>query len=118
MMNGWPWLNQNAWIASALLVIAFGGAALTMAWHIAETRSSRSGYLVVVGLLVMAVSFVLAGVSVGEQPIIEDRTLIPLIRILWLLAAVMLNSFMAIYWAQRVNLNRGGVGHELPNTGD
>lgn len=113
MMNGLPWLNQNAWIASALLVIAFAGAGMTMAWHILETRSTRFGYLVVAGLFVMALSFVFVGMSVGEQPIVENRSLIPLIRILWLAGAVLLNSFMVMYWWARVDWHKIGLFRRL-----
>lgn len=116
-MQGWEWLNQNTWVASALLVIAFGGAALTMAWHIVESRSSKAGYLVVAGLAVLSVSFVLAGVTVGENPIVNDRALIPLIRILWFVAAVLLDSFMVLYWSERVRW-AGRMNNELPEAGD
>jgi hypothetical protein len=113
-MLGWDWLNHNAWIASLLLVVAFGGAAVTMWWHIKETRSARYNYLVVAGLLIMAASFVLAGVSVGEQPIIESRVLIPIIRLLWLAAGVAINAFMVGYWLRRVQWN-GWRGWRKPN---
>lgn len=118
MMAGWPWLNDNAWIASALLVVAFAGAALTMTWHMAESNSSKSGYLVVAGLLVLSGSFVLVGVTVGDQPVVSNGVLVPLIRILWLGAAVLLNSFMVLYWAERVEWKTGGVPRELPEAGD
>lgn len=105
---GWPWLNQNAWVASALMVVAFAGAAATMAWHIVEIRSTRYTYLVVAGLLLFALSFVLVGVSVGEKPILPTRNLIPMIRILWLVSAILLNTFLLVYWATRIKIRKHG----------
>lgn len=104
--EGLPWLNHNAWIASALIVVALTGAAVTMAWHIMETHSARYNYIAVLGLLLFAASFVLVGVSVGERPIVPTRTLIPVIRILWLAAALILNAFLGIYWSKRIHLRK------------
>ncbi len=104
--EGLQWLNQNAWVASALIVVAFCGAALTMTWHIRKTRSERYNYIAVAGLLVFAASFVLVGVSVGERPIVPTRALIPAIRIMWLTAAILLDVFLAIYWGMRLRLKR------------
>ncbi len=100
--EGLPWLNQNAWIASALIVIALTGSAGTVAWHICESHSERYNYIAVVGLLVFAVSFVLVGMSVGDRPIVPTRALIPAIRILWLAAALILNAYLCIYWGKRI----------------
>lgn len=115
---GWEWLNQNAWVGSALLVIAFLGGALTMAWHIMETRSRRASYLVVAALLLLALSFVGVGVSVGDRPILTSRVLIPYIRILWFVAAVLLNAFIVVFWAARVrwSVEKEREWHELSNT--
>lgn len=99
---GWAFLNENAWIASALLVLAFFGAAVTLAWHINETNSHFYNLLAVAVLLVMAVSFLLTGVSVGESPLIPGRRLIPSIRLLWLLAGLLFNTYLIIYWSKRL----------------
>jgi len=117
-MGGWQWLNENAWIASALLVIAFGGAACTMWWHIIETRSRRSSYLVVVALALLALSFVLVGVTVGERPILPGGVLVPMIRLMWLAVALMLNAFMVVYWSSRIVWRKRETLHELHDTGD
>lgn len=102
--QGWPWLNENAWVASALMAIALAGGAATMGWHVWRTRGRRSNYLAIVGLLVLAAAFVLTGVSVGERPIVEGRVLIPTIRLLWLAAAVIFNGYLVGYWWRRVTL--------------
>lgn len=103
---GWPWLNQHAWIASALLVVAFCGAAATMWWHIHESHSRRYNYVGVVGLLLMACSFVLVGVSVGTSPIIPNNRLIPIIRILWIAVALIFNFYLLVYWSYRLRWKR------------
>ncbi len=108
VLSGWSWLNQNAWIASALMVVALTGAAGTMAWHIYESRSARYNYLVIVGLMVLAASFVLTGISVGENPILTGRQLIPTIRLLWLLSALIFNGYLCAYWARRLKWKRKG----------
>lgn len=105
-LSGWQWLNQNAWVASALMVVALVGAAGTMAWHIHESRSVRYNYLVIAGLLVLAASFVLTGISVGERPIWPNRQLIPMIRILWLSSALIFNGYLCAYWARRLKWKR------------
>lgn len=102
MVDGWDFLNQNAWLASALMVVALSGAALTMLWHMFETDSGGYNYLVIVALVVLAISFVLAGVSVGERPIVAGRQLIPMIRVLWLVSAIIFNLFLGMYWGKRV----------------
>lgn len=106
LFSGWNWLNQNAWIASALLVVALTGASATMAWHIHESRSARYNYLVIAGLVLMAVSFVLTGISVGERPIWPGRQLIPMIRILWLSSALIFNGYLCACWARRLKWKR------------
>lgn len=108
MLAGWDWLNQNAWIASALMVVALTGAAGTMAWHIHESHSARYNYLVIVGLVLMAVSFVLTGISVGDKPILPGRQLIPTVRILWLSSALIFNGYLCAYWARRLQWKREG----------
>lgn len=109
VLSGWQWLNQNAWIASALMVVALVGAAGTMAWHIHESHSAKYNYLVIVGLLTMATSFVLTGISVGEKPILTGRMLIPTIRILWFLSALTFNGYLCAYWARRLQWKREGT---------
>lgn len=96
------YLNANAWVASALLSVAFLGASLSMMWHMFETHSKPYNYLAVAGLLLMSLSFVLTGVIVGEQPIVTGRALLPLIRLLWLLAGLALNAYIVMYWGVRV----------------
>ncbi len=100
MAEGWPWLNDNAWVASALLCVAFCGAAITMLWRGYETNSSRSFSVAVAGLLLLSASFVLVGVSVGTQPIVPGRALLPWIRLMWLWSALLLNGFMVLYWVR------------------
>lgn len=102
LFGGWPWLNQHAWVASALLVVALVGGAATMGWHLRRTHGHRSNYASIGGLLVLAASFVLTGVSVGENPIVESRALIPLIRLLWLAAALIFNGYLVAYWWRRI----------------
>ena len=115
ILFSWGWLNQNAWCASALLAVGFAGAAVTMWWHMKETHGGRHNYLVVAGLAVLAGSFVLVGVSVGDQPILDSHTLIPAIRVMWFIAAVLLNSYLVVYWAQRVKWN-GWMGWRRMNS--
>lgn len=105
-LGGWGWLNANAWVASALLVVAFTGGAASMAWHIRTTHAHRSNYLAVVGMLILAASFVLVGVSVGERPIIESRVLIPTARVLWFTAALIFNGYLIAYWSRRIHWKR------------
>lgn len=111
ILPGWHWLNQNAWIASALLVVALFGAAGTMAWHIYESRSARYNYLVIVGLMVLAASFVLTGISVGENPILTGRQLIPTIRLLWLTSALTFNFYLCAYWVRRLQWKKRQEGN-------
>ncbi len=111
VLSGWNWLNQNAWVSSALLVVALTGAGVTMAWHIYESHIAAYNYLVIVGLLTMAASFVLTGISVGERPILPDRRLIPMIRILWLLAALIFNFYLCAYWARRLQWKKRQEGN-------
>ena len=111
VFTGWEWLNQNAWIASALLVVALTGAGVTMGWHIYESRSARYSYLVIVGLLTMAASFVLTGISVGEKPILPGRQLIPTIRLLWLTSALIFNFYLCAYWARRLQWKKRQEGN-------
>ena len=108
LFGGWHWLNQNAWIASAMLVVALMGGAVTMWWHIKKSRSKPYNYLAVLGLVLMSVSFVLVGISVGENPIWPGRQLIPTIRILWLLSALIFNGYLCAYWARRLHWKREG----------
>lgn len=111
-LTGWGWLNQNAWIASALLVVAFTGGAASMAWHIRATHAHRSNYLAVVGMLILAASFVLVGVSVGEHPIVESRVLIPTGRLLWFTAALVFNASLIAYWSRRIRWKRSAERRE------
>lgn len=108
LLGGWDWLNQNAWVASALLVVALTGAAGTMALHIHFAHSRPYNYLVVAGLLLMAFSFSLVGISVGERPIVTGHQLIPTIRILWLCSALIFNGHLCAYWARRLHWKREG----------
>lgn len=102
LWGGFPWLNEHAWVASALLVVSLLGGAVSMWWHIHESRSKPYNYLAVFGLVLMAVSFVLVGISVGEKPIWEGRRLIPVIRVLWLVSALIFNGYLCAYWARRL----------------
>ena len=105
-LDGWHWLNQNAWIASAMLVVALLGGAVSMWWHIKESRSKPYNYLAVFGLVLMAVSFVLVGISVGENPIWPGGKLIPIIRVLWFASALIFNGYLCAYWARRLKWKR------------
>lgn len=79
-----------------------------MAWHIYESRSARYNYLVIVGLMVLAASFVLTGISVGEKPIWPGGKLIPMIRVLWFTSALIFNGYLCAYWARRLKWKRKG----------
>lgn len=104
--DGWHWLNQNAWVASALMSIALFGGAFSMVFHIHKTNGRNANYLTVFGLILLAVSFILTGVSVGEAPIIEGRRLIPFIRIMWLISAIIFIVSLAFYWGKRISIVR------------
>lgn len=106
MADGWEYLNQNAWFASALLLVALSAAALTLLQYTIESGGGWYTYIGVVGLVVLACSFVLVGVSVGERPIVPGRQLLPIIRLLWFAAAVLLNIALTIYWIKRVHWRR------------
>jgi hypothetical protein len=97
----WQFLGDNAWLTSTLMALAFLGAGVTMYWHMVETNAPSITYLVVVAMLILAGSFVLAGMSTGNKPIVTGGTLIPYIRLMWFTAASMINIFVVWYWIQR-----------------
>lgn len=98
-----------------MLVVALMGGAVSMWWHIHESRSKPYNYLAVVGLVLMAVSFVLVGISVGENPIWPGGKLIPMIRVLWFASALIFNGYLCAYWGRRLRWKRPAPTNQSGN---
>lgn len=97
----WEFLGAYAWLTASLMALAFLGAAITMYWHMVETNAPTITYAIVVAMLLLALSFVLVGMSTGDKPVVTSRVLIPYIRLMWFVSGAMINFFTVWYWVQR-----------------
>lgn len=94
-------LTEYAWLVFALCAVMMLFGALTLVWHVRESRCGSYVYLASGAGLLLAAGFVLGGMQAGDRPVVAREVLIPWIRLFWVGAAGLGFAFLTIYWLRR-----------------
>lgn len=95
-------LNTYAWLVFALCSVAFLWGAVTLMWHIHESRSGRYVLVLVVAGVLMGVGFALGGMQAGPNPVVAREVTIPWVRAFWLAGSGLAMVFLGVYWLRRM----------------
>ncbi len=92
------WLNAHSWLMFAYCALALFVAAATLAAHLRLTLiAPRHMYILSVGAVLAGVGAAVAGMQTGADPVIPPADALPVVRVLWALAATCLLGECVIY---------------------